>query len=288
MNGQPMITCAEVDGMLLDYLEDTLEGASRASMDNHVASCVRCSALMRDIGAIRSEAERLPELAPSRDLWQGISERIAPAVLPLSVPARPTIPRRWIPLAAAAAAALVIGTAGITYVATSRSLADSGRALSVARSPVAVVTRQAPAGAENPRVGVVPDETQTGLPAAEAATGAAESQTASQTRPQSRSGPSSAALASQSRETTTNPSDLAYGDEIQRLQSIITQRRGELDPATVSVIEESLKVIDAAVKQSRAALVRDPKSGFLIDQLNNALDKKVELLRTVALLPSRT
>jgi len=54
------------------------------------------------------------------------------------------------------------------------------------------------------------------------------------------------------------------------------------------VIEQNLRIIDAAVKQSRAALARDPKSGFLADQLNNALDKKVELLRTVALLPSST
>ena len=81
---------------------------------------------------------------------------------------------------------------------------------------------------------------------------------------------------------------MAYGDEITRLQAIITERRNELDPATVTVIEASLKVIDAAVKQSRAALARDPRSGFLVDQLNSALDKKVELLRTVALLPSRT
>jgi uncharacterized phage protein gp47/JayE len=81
---------------------------------------------------------------------------------------------------------------------------------------------------------------------------------------------------------------MAYGDEIQRLQAIISERRSELDPATVSVIEASLRVIDAAVKQSRAALARDPRSGFLVDQLNSALDKKVELLRTVALLPSRT
>ena len=81
---------------------------------------------------------------------------------------------------------------------------------------------------------------------------------------------------------------MAYGDEIQRLQNIITERRNELDPATVTVIESSLKVIDAAVKQSRDALARDPRSGFLVDQLNSALDKKVELLRTVALLPSRT
>jgi hypothetical protein len=81
---------------------------------------------------------------------------------------------------------------------------------------------------------------------------------------------------------------VAYGDEIARLQTIISERRQDLDPATVTVIEQSLAIIDAAVKQSRAALEKDPRSGFLSDQLNHALDKKVELLRTVALLPSRT
>jgi len=43
-----------------------------------------------------------------------------------------------------------------------------------------------------------------------------------------------------------------------------------------------------AVKQARAALQRDPASGFLTEQLDNALQKKAELLRTVALLPSRS
>jgi len=42
------------------------------------------------------------------------------------------------------------------------------------------------------------------------------------------------------------------------------------------------------VKQARAALARDPASGFLTGQLDAVLQKKVELLRTVALLPSRS
>jgi hypothetical protein len=95
-------------------------------------------------------------------------------------------------------------------------------------------------------------------------------------------------LASRSSGPSPSPTEIAYGDEISRLQNIITDRRSQLDPNTVTVIEQSLKIIDAAVRQSRAALARDPKSGFLTDQLNHALDKKVELLRTVALLPSRT
>lgn len=280
MTNRPMMTCAEVDGMLLDYLEETLDSTARANVDQHVASCVRCTAIMRDIGAIRTEAARLPDLVPSRDLWQGISERIAPTVLPLSVAARPTAPRRWIPLAAAAAAALVIGTAGVTYLATSRWLASS--------SQVATVTPPAPistAPAHLPLPGGGSEEIASGGLAVESSSGSSERQVgASPVRPASRRGQ----LASRSAGAISSASDLAYGDEIQRLQNIITERRNELDPATVSVIEASLRVIDAAVKQSRAALARDPRSGFLVDQLNSALDKKVELLRTVALLPSRT
>lgn len=260
MTGEPMtMTCARVDQALPDYLEETLDVASRSRVDEHLAGCLRCSAILRDVEAIRSGAARLPELVPSRDLWEGISARIEPTVLPLGVPSKRDLPRQWVPIAAAAAAALVIATAGITYLATSRSVrtAPERVAVSPAASPT---TGKMPGGA--PAVAAEPLVTE--APAAPAA------------------------LASRRNTVAASPSELAYGDEIQRLQTIITERRRELDPATVSVIEENLKIIDAAVKQSRAALARDPKSGFLADQLNNALDKKVELLRTVALLPSST
>jgi hypothetical protein len=277
------MTCAGVDEVLLEYLEETLDVASRASVDQHVASCVRCSAIMRDIGEIRSEAGRLPDLAPSRDLWKGISERIAPPVLPLSVPARPAMPRRWIPLAAAAAAVLVVGTAGLTYVVTSRALAPSARVATVREAPIPTQP------ARSPLPGGGSDDVQSGAVAVESSAGTTEAEAPrAPARPTRRGGERSAALVSRSSEATRTLADLTYGDEIQRLQAIITERRRELDPATVSVIEQNLKVIDAAVRQSRAALARDPRSGFLVDQLNNALDKKVELLRTVALLPSRT
>jgi len=47
-------------------------------------------------------------------------------------------------------------------------------------------------------------------------------------------------------------------------------------------------VIDDAIAQSKAALAQDPASRFLNNQLNSALDKKLELLRTAAMLPNRT
>ena len=278
MTDRQMMTCAQVDAALLDYLEETLDGNARAQVDEHVAGCLRCNSLLRDIGAIRAEAEELPELTPSRDLWAGIAARIEPTVVPLGRSPR-EVRRNWIPAAAAAAAALVIATAGITYVATSRSMRPATDRVAVTANPKSAPQQAAVA----PSVAPITTEAPSTSPTEVAAAPRAERETAP--RIQSSRG---ATLASRSTGASASPTEIAYGDEISRLQNIITERRNQLDPNTVSVIEQSLKIIDAAVRQSRAALARDPKSGFLTDQLNHALDKKVELLRTVALLPSRT
>ncbi|HEX6057508.1 MAG TPA: hypothetical protein VFZ11_00730, partial [Gemmatimonadaceae bacterium] len=79
----------------------------------------------------------------------------------------------------------------------------------------------------------------------------------------------------------------AFDTEIEQLRTVLERRRGELDPATVAILEHNLGVIDRAIEQSRAALVRDPANRFLTDQLNSTLGKKVELLRTAAMLPAR-
>ncbi|MDB4886594.1 MAG: hypothetical protein JWN79_2032, partial [Gemmatimonadetes bacterium] len=79
-----------------------------------------------------------------------------------------------------------------------------------------------------------------------------------------------------------------YDREIAKLRGIVRERRAQLDPRTIAVLEQSVAVIDSAIAQSRAALARDPASGFLATQLNHSLEKKVELLRTAALLPART
>lgn len=83
-------------------------------------------------------------------------------------------------------------------------------------------------------------------------------------------------------------SEYLYNDEIASLRQILDQRRTQLDPKTVVVIEHNLAVIDTAIAQSKAALAKDPANAFLADQLDRDLDTKLELLRTVALLPSRT
>jgi len=281
MTSEPMtMTCAQFDDALSDYLEETLDAASRDRVDGHLAGCLRCSAILRDINMIRSEASALPELAPSRDLWKGISARIEPAVLPFGGRATRELGRRWVPIAASAAAVLMIATAGVTYVATTRSLRSA---------PARVAAGQATAVAAPSTVPGIGAVVTAESPAADVqAASTTESSREAEPRRPINVPAGTAALASRRIATPATSSELAYGEEIQRLQKGITDRRRELDPATVSIIEQNLKIIDAAVKQSRAALARDPKSGFLADQLNNVLDKKVELLRTVALLPSST
>jgi hypothetical protein len=84
------------------------------------------------------------------------------------------------------------------------------------------------------------------------------------------------------------PANVTYEREIDALRTIVRDRRSQLDPKTVAVIERNLSVIDSAIVESRTALQKDPKSAFLADQLDHALDTKLTLLRTVALLPART
>jgi hypothetical protein len=79
-----------------------------------------------------------------------------------------------------------------------------------------------------------------------------------------------------------------YDHEITLLDSLVHTRRESLDPKTVKIIEQNLKIIDKAIAESRAALAKDPKSPLLTNQLDNVLGSKVELLRTVAFLPTRS
>ena len=79
--------------------------------------------------------------------------------------------------------------------------------------------------------------------------------------------------------------EIIYDQEITRLRTILDQRRGDLDSTTVKTVEKSLQAIDKAIIDARAALTGDAANAFLNEQLNRALEKKLGLLRRVALLP---
>ena len=268
------MTCEAFDAALPDYLEGTLDESMRASVEAHLRECVRCAGLVRDLENIQNEAAALPDLVPSRDLWEGIEARIAAPVIPLA--ARPERQKRYVPAwMGIAAAALVVSTAGITYTLTSRSL--NGRQTQVAVGTTGETPAPLDTGApqQSPdAAATVPENGSSRILAGAQGSSAQRAGVPANLVSQTQNGPAS--------------SDAVYGKEIEMLQRIVSQRRTQLDSSTVAIIEKNLQIIDNAIAQSRAALAKDPASMLLSGQLTRALDKKVELLRTAALLPSNT
>ena len=224
--------CHQYDALMASDLEGELSPAERHGVDLHLAACSRCSALRREITEISEAAAALPLMSPSRDLWNGIAERIEAPVIALDrAPTRQTDRGRLIRMLASAAA-LVVFTAGTTYLMTRASFDEHGG------SGGAVVTEVADSG---PRL----------VSSADVSAG-----------------------------------EIAFDRELARLRAMLEERRPTLDTATVAVLERNLAIIDAAIADSRAALERDPDSILLNRQLHNALGRKVQVLRTAALLPS--
>jgi hypothetical protein len=273
------MTCEAFDAALPDYLEGTMDGLVRVSVERHLSECVRCTSLVRDLENITKEAALLPDLAPSRDLWAGIESRIAAPVIALgATPARQRkLSPAWMGIAAAA---LIVSTAGITYTLTARTIRSNGLA------PATSTVAQTQPSAATPETEIISPEPagsiDTGNPVSSVSLRLAQNASV----PTSRRGVQ-ATLASQTQPETSS-SDAIYGKQIELLQNVVQQRKAQLDPATVAIIERNLQIIDAAIEQSKAALRRDPASRMLSEQLTHALDKKVELLRTAAMLPAST
>lgn len=284
--------CTEFAATLADLLEDEISHPARAAMDAHAAGCAECAELLGDLAAIRVAAAALPELQPSRDLWLGIADRIPARVLAME-PAqarRPHAVAAW-RHPAVAAAALVMLAAGVSHLWTRSAYAPRGSATSPrATAAIATVAVAPPADTASADTGVEPlrsPEVGGGGPTEERAASVARVRGTPPTAPTV----STAMLASQPRRATATvrtEAEPVYDREIMRLRAIVRERRAALDPATVAVLERSIAVIDSAIAESRAALARDAGSGFLANQLNRSLEKKVELLRLTAQLPART
>lgn len=77
----------------------------------------------------------------------------------------------------------------------------------------------------------------------------------------------------------------SYDSVIRGLEDALQQRRSLLDSATVAVVEQSLRVIDAALAQAMAALMNDPNNRYLNSHLQRTFDRKLDVLRRAASLP---
>ncbi len=73
----------------------------------------------------------------------------------------------------------------------------------------------------------------------------------------------------------------SYDAAIRDLEATLASRRSSLDTATIRAVEQSLAIIDRAIRQAEAALAQDPNNLYLNDHLAHALDRKLEVLRRV-------
>jgi hypothetical protein len=294
------LDCDGFAAALADYLEGDAPDAVRAAVEAHAEECAECGALLADLRAIPREAAALPALTPSRDLWNGIAERIDARVLPLERSATRTIvpARRSWARPAVAAAALVLMTAGITHYVTRSAYEKPDVVASATPAPSAsapAITTPESIATPAPQVAVVTPPTPSstdpsgasvmGPGGAQRNGGRTATAVASNPVPTTQRSGAARLVRAEGLMDATEP---VYDKEISKLRSIVKSRRADLDPRTIAVLEQSIAVIDSAIAQSRSALAKDPASGFLANQLNHSLEKKVELLRTAAMLPART
>jgi anti-sigma factor RsiW len=77
------------------------------------------------------------------------------------------------------------------------------------------------------------------------------------------------------------PAERDYQRAIGELQALLETQKHRLAPQTVATLEANLRIIDEAIRQSRAALEKDPNSPELAQMLSGVYEAKVETLRQV-------
>lgn len=72
--------------------------------------------------------------------------------------------------------------------------------------------------------------------------------------------------------------------EVARLELQLADYEGQMNPATVEILEKNLRVIDRAIRESLEALQADPGNTFLENNLERAVLAKGDYLREAASL----
>jgi anti-sigma factor RsiW len=104
------MTCHELDERLDDWVDGALTGADAQAVESHLAGCASCREHERRLRQLLAHAAVLPRsVAPPRDLWPGIAERIGRGS------AWSALWGSWQPLALAAAAAVVLALSALLW-----------------------------------------------------------------------------------------------------------------------------------------------------------------------------
>ena len=72
------MTCAELDSLLCDYVDGTLDVTQKRLVETHLELCASCAELARDSAAAVAFLERVAEVEPPRELLTRLSFGAAP------------------------------------------------------------------------------------------------------------------------------------------------------------------------------------------------------------------
>jgi hypothetical protein len=92
--------------------------------------------------------------------------------------------------------------------------------------------------------------------------------------------PASAATVRSASLQATATYDAAIGD----LETVLQNGRERLDPATMTVLDTNLALIDSAIAEAQRAIASDPANAYLNSHLARTMQRKLELLRRAATL----
>jgi len=256
-----------------DFACGELPDIERVMVQRHLDACGECRAEVEAIQSLLADVAALPRaVAPPRDLWAGIAPRLearGPAlveaaeetkVIPFAPSRRRWQPPRWA-LQVAAALVLVAGSSAITArVMRERQQPGGPIALSpITANPGQTAVRPAADGPSTPRPPAGAETPAGGTAAGGAAAGGT--------------------TGTQTAFAAFRPAEASYQTAIADLQRVLEAKQGQMAPETVQTLERNLRIIDAAIAESRAALEKDPNSRELTQMLTATYDAKVKVLR---------
>jgi hypothetical protein len=106
-----------------------------------------------------------------------------------------------------------------------------------------------------------------------------QSRAAREVRPDGGRGATGQAVANAPDVVPASFDDTEYDAAVADLQRALQSGRGQLDPATVKIVEENIAIIDQAVEDARRALAQDPANPDLNGYLLATRRRKLDLLR---------
>jgi hypothetical protein len=234
------------DDRLSGFAEETLPEAERAAVMEHLADCPECREAVEWLRRLRREAGELPrEIEPAHDLWPAIEGRIREGSIPRAARSSDRIPSIEARAGRSGRKGGPASRWGSPFLLRAAAVVLLA---GFAWGTATLVTRSD--GEPHPAAAVegAPDD------------------------PFQRFASSPEAVTE------------AYEPAIRELRAILDSERDRLHPGTVGILEENLRIIDEAIRDSYDALAADPADVESIRALDHIYAQKVQLLRNVAIL----